>query len=252
MLQNNEILIDLLDHQLSPEETTRVNGLISGNKETAAEWEYLKMAVEAIELGAIREQVMQARQSFRMQATSTPRATGGVIRSLYRNALRVAAVLVLLMGVSVVYKYNTVSNQSVFQEGFTEYSLNTSRGAQHQDALEDAYRNKNWSAVTTLFQQESTKTNKSYFLAGMAAMELKNYGQAVADFENILQLNSKTGDNYFQYEAEYYLSLAYLMNGQTDKGIALLTQIRGNKNHPYNQQALQVSATDLKVIQLKK
>jgi len=251
MLQNNEILMDYLDKRLSPAETAQVNALILGDKQVATEWEYLKMAVEAVELGAIREQVMNVRQSFHIQAIEAPKSSGGVVRNMYRTGLRIAAILILVMGVSIAYKYSTVNSDSVFQQQFTDYSLSTARGEHNQNILEEAYRNKNWNGVTAAFNQESDKNNKSYFLAGMAAMELKNYKEAVLHFENILTVNAKSGDNYFQDEAEYYLALAYLMNHQTDKGVNLLNQIRANKNQLYNTQALQVSGTDLKIIELK-
>lgn len=252
MEQNNEfLLVDYLDNYLFQDETTRVNTLILHDKQVATEWEFLKMAVDAVELGAIREQVMQVRQSFSNQVKPTTGFSGTVVRNIYRSGLRIAAILILVLGVSLVYKYSTVNNASVFQQQFADYSLGTTRGEHTQNVLEESFRNKDWNGVTTLFNLESNKTNKTYFLAGMAAMEQKNYKTAVSRFENILAANAKSGDNYFQDEAQYYVALAYLMNNQADKGIALLNEIRGNKDHQYYVLARRISSTDLKIIALK-
>ena len=45
--------------------------------------------------------------------------------------------------------------------------------------LEKAYRNKDWTGVENIFTSQKEKTTKSWFLAGMAEMELKNYAAAI-------------------------------------------------------------------------
>ncbi len=253
MLQNNELLlIDHLDKNLSPEKTAQVDTLIRNDKQVATDWEYLKMAVEAVELGAIHDQVASVRQLYKVNPIGGgTKSSGGVVRTMYKTGLRIAAILILLMGLSIFYKYSTVNSTSVYHQYFTDYTLSTPRGESNQNALDIAYRIKNWNGVTVAFNQESNKTNKSYFLAGMAAMELQKYPEAVSHFEHIMATNAKSGDNYFQDEAEYYLALAYLMSQQTDKGVDLLNHIRENKNQLYNPLARQISSTDLKIIELK-
>lgn len=252
MSQANELLlIDYLDKNLSPEETVQVESLIRSDKPAAESWEYLKMAVEAVQLSAIREQVQVVRKSVRALPVAETNTSGALIRNMYKTGLRIAAVLILLMGVSLFYKYGTVTNDSVYHQYFTDYNLNTSRGEGARNSMDEAYRNKNWNGVIAAFSQESAKTNKSWFLAGMAELELQNYTAAVGYFENIIAVNAKSGDQYFQDEAEYYLALSYLMNKQTDKGVSLLHKIGENKNQTYYPLVRQISSTDLKIIELK-
>jgi tetratricopeptide (TPR) repeat protein len=252
MTPNEELLlIDHLDKALSPEESTQVEARIRNDKSVAASWEYLKLAVEAVELAAIREQVTAVRFSEKIQATEGAKVSGGVVRNLYRTGLRIAAVLILLMGVSIFYKYSTVSNSSVYHQYFTDYNLSTTRGENNHSAMEDAYRNQNWNGVIDAFNREPEKTNKSYFLAGMADMKLKNFAAAVSHFENILAANAKSGGSYFQDEAEYYLALAYLMNGETDKGVSLFHKIGSDSSQTFYPLVRQISSTDLKIIELK-
>jgi hypothetical protein len=253
MLPSNELLlIDRLDGALSAEESARADELIRSDKGAAAEWEYLKMVVEAIELNAIREQVVSARRSFKASPASISGSMGeGRVRLMYKTSLRIAAVLILLLGVSIIYRYSTVSNTSLYHQYFTDYRLNTLRGEGNHNAIEEAYRNKNWNEVLAGFNQESAKSNKTYFLAGMAALELQKYAEAASCFESILDANAKSGNSYFEDEGEYYLALACLMNHQTDKGIFLLKKIRGNKNQLYYPLARRIPSTDLKIIELK-
>jgi tetratricopeptide (TPR) repeat protein len=252
MLPNEELLlIDHLDKNLSAEESIRVEAMIRHDKSAAESWEYLKMAVEAVELSAIREQVMAIRRSVSAEPAAEVPVSGSIMRRMYKTGLRIAAVLILLMGVSIFYKYNTVSNTSVYRQYFTDYNLNTSRGASHPDAMDEAYRSQNWSGVIAAFNQSSEKTNKSYFLAGVADMKMQKFADAVAHFENILATNARSGGTYFQDEAEYYLALAYLMNKETAKGVSLLNKIGADTSQTYYPLARQISSTDLKIIELK-
>ncbi len=252
MLPNNEfLLIDYLDKQLSAEETVRVDSLIRNDKQVAADWAYLKMAVKAVELNAIHEQVVYARKRFANMNEPVTKTSGAVVRNMYKTALRVAAIVIVVLGGALFYKYITVNNSSLYQQNFEEYTLSTNRGEGNQDAVETAYRDKNWNAVIQHSDQAIIKTSETYFLSGMAALELKKYPEAVSRFEHVMNINAKSADKYFQDEAEYYLALACLMNHQTDKGVRILDQIRANKNQVYYPLARQISVTDLKIIKLK-
>jgi hypothetical protein len=247
-LNNEFLLVDYLDKNLAPEEAAQAEQLIRSDKQVASEWEYLKLAVEATELGAIREQVMQVRRSL---AEGVSRPSGAVVRRIYKITLRAAAILILLMGVSIFYKYNRVNNAAVYNQYFTDYTLPVSRGSNQTNALEEAYRNKNWNAVLQIAAGQTGRTNEAYFLAGLADLKLKKFPEAVQQFGQVLAANAASGDTYYQDEAEYYLSLACLMNGETEKAVALLDKIRGNRNHTYYPLARQISSTDLKIIELK-
>jgi tetratricopeptide (TPR) repeat protein len=252
MLPSEEhLLIDHLDKNLSADESAQAEAMIRNDKSVAESWEYLKMAVEAVELSAIREQVMAVRRSVSAEPVAETPVSGGVVRRMYKTVVRVAAVLILLLGVSIFYKYNTVSNTSVYQQYFTDYNLNTSRGASLPDAMDEAYRSQNWSGVIAAFNQASEKTNKSYFLAGMADMKMQKFSDAVSRFEYILATNAKSGGTYFQDEAEYYLALAYLMNRETAKAVSLLDKIGADSSQRYYPLVRQRSSTDLKIIELK-
>src|ERR1700682_389780 len=151
MQPNNEILIDYLDKQLNPEETTQVENLVKKDTVTASELQYLKLAIDTARLDAIRQKVFGIRQSFEHNQTSTEKPTGTVVRSIYKISLRVAAVFILFAGITVLYKYISVSNLSVYEKQFAGYELSNTRGQETPDAEVAAYRNKNWNEVVAVY-----------------------------------------------------------------------------------------------------
>ena len=85
----------------------------------------------------------------------------------------------------------------------------------------------------------------------MAAMELKEYATAIELFKEVMAANAKSGDNYFQDEAEYYLALAYVANSEVDNALPWLQRIRNDENHTYHQKAKELSGLDLMILDLK-
>ena len=249
------ILIDRLDNNLSQADAAKVDTEIATDKSTATEWAFLKLAVETIRLGAIRDKVAAGRSASKIEApvVKMERKEGAVVRSLFsRNLLRIAIAAVLVLGVTAVYKYSTVSAVSIYNSNFSAYELGTVRGNETGDKLEAAYRARDWSGVLSAFEGQAVKSNKSHFLAGMARLELKQYPGAVTHFETVLANNSKNGEKYFQPESEYYLALAYLMNNQNAKGIELIRKIRSDVYHPYYPLASKIPVTDLKIVEMKR
>jgi hypothetical protein len=99
---------------------------------------------------------------------------------MYRISLRVAAIFILVAGISFMYKYVTVSSQSVFEKQFNGYELSTTRGQEKADQVAEAYRNKNWKEVISNYQSETVPSNKSRFLAAMAEMQVNQFPRAIA------------------------------------------------------------------------
>jgi tetratricopeptide (TPR) repeat protein len=248
MRPNNEILIDYLDKELNREESSQVENLVRNDAQAAGDMEFLKLAIETVRLDAISYRVYAIRQSFTKNQTSTEPAKT-IVRSMYTTVMRIAAIFILFIGTAVVYKYISVNNQSVYNKQFTTYELGNTRGLEASDAEAEAYRNKNWNEVISLYKGENNKSNKSSFLAAMSEMQLNHFPQAVSIFESLLNTNS--GDNSFREESEYYLSLAYLMNHEENKAVQLFEKIKADTNHTYYPLVSKISSIDLKIIELK-
>lgn len=252
MEPNKEILIDFLDRQLNQEDSDQVESMIQNDKTVACELLFLKLAIDTVRMNSINNRVLEIRNSLLNSRVKTDEPNNTIVRSLYKISIRVAAIFILLFGIAILFKYISVNNLSIYQKQFAGYELSNTRGSESHEPETEAYRNKNWNEVLTVYQRENNKSNKSTFLAAMAEMELNQFPQAVNLFENILNTNSKTGDSSFQEETEYYLSLAYLMNHEENKSILLLDKIKADTSHTYYPLASKLSSIDLKIIELKK
>jgi hypothetical protein len=218
--------------------------ILMDNMQTNIENEYLNLAINTIRLNAINEKVSTVRGSLGNKPEKA------IVRSIYRASLRVAAILLLIVGSASVYKYISTSNRTVYDRQFLSYELTNTRGVQNRETETETYRSGNWKEVVTIYHTGNSKSNnKNIFLAAISEMQLKHFPEAVTLFEEILY--SISDDHSFQEEAEYYLSLAYLMNHQDMKSIRLINKIKANTNHTYYPLAAKISGIDLKIISLK-
>lgn len=246
----SELLIDYLDEKLSLAEKSELEQIIQQDKEVAGELVYLKLAIETVRLNAISGKVTAIRQS--MNGIKKDQSFKGHvgIRSIYKTGLRIAAIFVLLLSSAILYKYITVSNQSVYRNQFIPFELSNMRGSADQNPEAEAYRNSNWNLVIELYGKEKVKSNKSNFLAAMAALQLAHYAEAEMLFQKLV--NNASEDNSFQEDAEYYCALAYLMDHKENKAISMLNKIKADTSHRYYPLASRISGIDLKIIEMKK
>jgi tetratricopeptide (TPR) repeat protein len=242
-------MIDHLDNLLSGVSTLEAWEMIHDDKDIAKEWNTLLFAVDGIREAGLNEQVSAIRKQYEAQQSSKPAVV--IIRTMYRNAYRVAAVLFLFVGSATVYKYTSVNSGSVYNEYYSSFELNTSRSITTEDPIEVAFRNKNWEEVISLSNVPRPRQIKTEFLVAMANMELKKYYKAIDEFKQIIAENEKSGDSYFQDEAEYYLAMSYLANNEAEQALPILTKIKADKNHLYAERVNNMSTIDLKVLDLK-
>jgi hypothetical protein len=248
MQSNNEILIDYLDKQLNQEESARLESALQKDINLNRELQYLKFAIDTIRLDVISQKVASVRQSQEKEQM-TAKASPAILRNMYKTSLRIAAVIAIFFCLASVFKYSSVDNQSFYNKQFTGYELSNSRGPEAHEAELDAYQNKKWNEVISIYNAGADRSNQQSFLAAMAEMQLNHFQNAIKIFENLLY--SKSGDATYQEEAEYYVSLAYLMNRQADKAIQMINKIKANPNHTYYPIVSKFSSIDLIIIELK-
>jgi tetratricopeptide (TPR) repeat protein len=177
-------------------------------------------------------------------------ASRSPVRRLISPAMQIAAIFVLVIAGAVLIKFSNVRPEGVFERNYSAYALSVTRGADASDALEQAYRDKNWPAVYSAFQATHTKTQKEYFLTAMAHMQQKDYYEAISLLKTLIQYNA-SGEPYFQDEAEYYLAMNYLATGQSAPAIALFNKIKADPRHIFHSRVMDMSQLDLRILQVK-
>jgi hypothetical protein len=251
--RNELLLINYLDRTLEEREMREMEALISSDPETRKQWQYLQLAVEAVEYAALYDQVAAVKENFKTiqpaeVITASPKK-GLMIRM--RPILRVAAIFVLVFAGVGSWKYFTTSATQVYQQTFITYTLPTTRGQATITGIEQAYRLQNWTNVIAALNNSSLTDNKALFLAGMAHLQLHNYAEANMLFEQVRANNAETGDDYFQDEAEFYGALSNLASNNTKQAILLLQQIQGNAKHLYHEQASRIGNIDMQILKIK-
>jgi tetratricopeptide (TPR) repeat protein len=267
MATTHENLIDHLDNTRLGLGADDMENQAGTDPETVREWSQLRLAVEGIRQAGLYEQIKSVKEEwlatrpFTAQVAATrpatatsaiqpagPKPAGAIIRSITRTTIRVAACLFILGGGAAIYKYTMTNSAGIFSQYCSSYDLNTSRGATAPaDEMDEAYKNKNWTGVTELFKKKKAKTNKTYFLAGMADLESKKYDDAIGMFQQVMAANSQSGSDYFEDEAEFYLAMSWLARNDVKEAMPLLDKIRADKNHLYHDVVVKMSALDLRI-----
>jgi tetratricopeptide (TPR) repeat protein len=246
----HQALIDHLDKSLQGESSPEMEQLISNDPEAAREWNYLLLAVDAIQEAGLQQQVATVRDEWKIQEATAVKPTGGIIRQISRNTAKIAAILVLVAGGAAFYKYATISSGSLYNKYYSSYELNTSRGAGDENAVEKAYHARDWKTVLSSFDPLK-RDNKMDFLAGMADLELKKYDDAIEHFEQVIAINAQSGSDYFQDEAQYYLAISWLAKNKVNEALPILEKIRANKDHLFHDKVAKMSFLDLRLVQYK-
>jgi hypothetical protein len=255
--RNELLLIQYLDRTLEEREMREVETLINTDPEVRKQWQYLQLAVEAVEYAALYDQVSAVKESFRSIQPMEVIGASTLRKSNYfriRTALQIAAGVLLFVTTTVAYKYFTTGATQVYQKAFIDYTLQTTRGAVSFTDLEQAYRNKNWNSVIATFHTITTSSltdNKTLFLAGMAHLQLKQYAAASELFEHILANNTLKGDDLYQDEAQFYGAMSDLAGDNLQRAVQLLTQIRADANHLYHVQASRIGNLDWQILKIK-
>ncbi|WP_207515610.1 tetratricopeptide repeat protein [Longitalea luteola] len=253
--RNEQLLINYLDRTLEEKEMREMEALINNDQETRRQWEFLQLAVEAVEYSAIYDQVAAVKENFRtIQPAEVLQPSKKGVRVQMRTLRRVAAVLLFCVAGAGAYKYFSVSATRVYQEAFIAYTLPTTRGQATITDIEQAYRQQEWQSVIAAFNTIGTSSlndNKTLFLAGMAHLQLHQYASASTLFDQVLANNIRNADDLYQDEAQFYGALTHLANHDTQQAIALLTKIRADKGHLYHEQAARIGNIDLQILKIK-
>lgn len=232
----SELLVRYLDGELTGTEKQSVETALAEDPAVQSVWENLKQTRSTIRYYGLRQQVQKVHAGM-MEELAPPVVSINRGRRLFRNALAVAASIVLLAGAFLVYSFFTLSAQKVFSSNYKTYELGTLRDARdiQFSATETAFREKKYNEVIRIHDSDADHSPQGEFLCGIAAMELKDDPKAIKCFREVLEAASKSKQPLLKDESEYYLSLSYIRNGDYDLALPLLDQIRTDPAHKFHQ-----------------
>src|SRR5690242_13086856 len=117
-------LIDRFDDCYCRQPGTELSQQPPADQPQGEEWQYLRLAVDAIRDAAIYEQVLAVKNEFNSHSVAPAVVrTMGKRSSMFTKFIRVAACVLVLAGAAAVYKYASVSSSSVYEKYYDGYEL---------------------------------------------------------------------------------------------------------------------------------
>jgi hypothetical protein len=230
---HTDLLIQYLDGELQGEQLSAIKKDIQENPSSREELENLRLAKEAARSYGLKTRIGSIHNEMMHELKKTGVPKSNVISMVSQYGLRVAAVLIILFGISALYQYITATPEKLFSENFHAFDLRITRGSS-DNSLEDLYEKGDMSGLIQQFTQMKSPGAKDYFLAGNAFLSTHQPTLAIQAFISLEQLNKSKNTHYFEEDAEYYLALSYLADHETSKALLIFEKIHANPNHPYH------------------
>ncbi|MBI5858591.1 MAG: hypothetical protein HZB42_13210 [Sphingobacteriales bacterium] len=231
----SEKLVQYIDGELTGAEKESIEQSLASDKALQDELQSLKATREAVRQFGLQQKVTAIHQQM-MEEMTQPVKKLNSSRRIFRYSMAVAASLVLIIGGYMGLKFYTLSSQKVFASNYHSYELSTLRDGDTAQVsqVEKKYREKNYKEVTILFEKDADNSVKEIFLSAMSYVELGNNTKAIEGFKRVLAVNQAAGTNGMNDEAEYYLALTYIRNGDYDFAFELLRKINDDSQHTYH------------------
>jgi tetratricopeptide (TPR) repeat protein len=230
----SEKLVRYLDSELSEAERKALQTELENNTAMQQELDNLILTKDVIKNYGLVQKVNSIHKTMMQEMpmqTTTPKA---VVRSMPKMIMRIAASVIILVGLFGLYQYLSVSPGNLYNDKYTAYQVATMRGTTAESTLEKAYSEKKYEEVIALYTQTAKPATNEQFLAAQAYLTKANYNNAIALFNDIIEKNKTAGTATLNDDAEYYLALSYMKNKETAKALPLFNKIRDDKDHLYH------------------
>ena len=230
---NTELLIQYMDGELQGDQMAAIKKSIDENPSIREELENLQLAREAVKSYGLKNKISSIHSEMMQELKENAASKNGITRKLFKYSLRIAALIIVLFGISVIYQYFSATPEKLFSENFHAFALHETRGAS-AFPLEDAYKNDKLNEVIEQFANLKDPQSEDYFLAGNAFLARHQPAKAIQAFNSLQEKNKTYNTHHFEEDAEYYLALSYLDNNEAAKAIPIFEKIRADKNHTYH------------------
>lgn len=221
-------LMDYLDASMSPQERAAFEEQLTTDAALRTELCNLQNARDAVNRYGLKQKVA-AIHSQMISHTATPQ---GLLRTITRNSLRIAAAAVLVLGIISIYQYINLTPHSLYKNLYEPYLVSENRGSSDSSNLAKTYHENRFSETIKIFKSLSQPGSEDYFLAGNAYLKSDSAEAAIHCFQSLLAHNQQSGSHRFGDDGEYYLALSYLLHGDVNDALPLFKKIHTDKNHP--------------------
>lgn len=244
---NTDILIQYLDGTLTTEDTKKLIDRLKQDEDLKKELDQLSIAVQAVKKYGLKEKISGIHAEMMSKRDSAPKTK---VRTLYfdfRNILKIAASLLLILVGYGVFTYLQVSPENLISPDVQAYSFRTTRNAEASE-IKDMYEKKEYKNVLDLIEQKTSNHSEDNFIKANSYFALHDYSASAEYFENILKQRSTAK---FLDESEYYLALCYIKLNKPAEALHLLSLIKADTNHKYHQKVNTTFMWKVKLLKFK-
>jgi tetratricopeptide (TPR) repeat protein len=235
-----EMLIRYLDNELTAEEKLQVEKELA-DPDVNDQLSRLQLAKQAFKQYARKQQVAGIHKEMmgairplpQVDRTKTSQRPN---RYLLRTAMRVAAIVILLVVVAGIIQYSLLDNQRLYSSQYESFTLGTARSNAVVSPIEEAYRQNDMPLTVQRYKEAGSTATTDHFIAGQAFLALNDAPNAIAGFEKQLAINSSLEFKPYQDDTEYYLALAYLHAGNIAKALPIFEKIHNQPSHAYHRE----------------
>src|SRR6478752_5354972 len=183
---HTEILIQYLDGELRGEELESLRKNLADNQSLRDELDNLQLARKAAERYGLKSKINDIHKEMMLEMSQDKPAKSSVIKMFAQTGLRVAAVLVVLVGLSALYQYFTASPEKPFSENYQPYNIHEMRGLPVNSRLLENYKHGNMDSVIMEFNSLRAPEPEEYILTGIAFLESNQPEKAIGTFNRLI------------------------------------------------------------------
>jgi tetratricopeptide (TPR) repeat protein len=231
---HTELLIQYMDGELRGNELETLKQNLAVNQLLREELENLQLAREAAWRYGLKSRIRDIHSEMMPEMKKEIPAKRSFIKMYIQTGLRIAAVLIVLVGLSALYQYFTTSPEKLFSENYQPYVVHEMRGDADDSRIKYKYKAGNMDSVILMFYSLKAPKPEEYILTGIAFLESNQPDKAIKTFRELIQKNVDSGTDYFEDDAEYYLAMSYLRNREPEKALPILDKIQADSRDPYN------------------
>lgn len=253
-MEKLELIDRYLRNELSGTEKTTFEQKVGKNADFKQELEDMQISQEMIRSYAMREEIKSIRKAM-LQENKSNTSTSSPSFKFY--AVRIAASILLVVVALAAFQYASLSGDSLYAEKAMIYPTETTRSGQEDTDISaeelaiSYYRLDDFQRYIEHYEQLTSPSIKATFLAGNAYLQLSDNEKAISAFNIVLEQNDPNTLMQFQEDAEYFLALAMIKNGDYEQAYALMETIANNPDHRYHDMVDTFYLWKLKIMQWK-
>ena len=247
---NTQLLIQYLDGELDDNTAEEVGRKIFNDPVLQLELENLRSAQQVVRAYALRQELKDIHLEM-VQALDKPTIKKAPVRSMVNNVFRVAASIIVIVGLISFFQYFNLTSNKLFESSYQSYRPSVARGAQDGSYLEKFYTRNQFKKITDTLPLLFDPSAKDYFYAANACLEEDNVTGAIKYFKLAQAKNRQMGTHMYEDDTEYYLAMSLLKNDKPSEARPLFEKIHSDKKHLYNDKVSSWFLFKLKLVTTK-